>query len=317
MAKKSRPPEDTSSWMNTYADLVTLLLCFFVLLYSMSVIDADRWQRFAQAFRDRGRDPDALITEIDPSKEPGTPTNPEMDEDSLLEAALEEGAEGEAEAIDIENTRPQSFDDLYDYLVAYTEQSGMEEAVEITKGENAIYIRFSNNIFFYPDSATLKAESYTGLDFIGDCLYSVEDQIYLININGHTASVDSRDYPISSWTLSGERATNIAIFFERNKNLDPKKLRPIGFSDNYPVAPNDTEENRARNRRVDMVIVSNEAADNTFYDEFAGLFDPDSFPEEGGYSNIMTPGNQSGSRVTPSAPQEYGASGEPGSLLLR
>jgi chemotaxis protein MotB len=302
LAKKHREPINTSAWLNTYADLVTLLLCFFVLLYSMSVLDAEKWQRFAMAFKDTS-DAESFLDGIGQGDTPAIVDEHEQDQ--------------QPQPIDIEQSRPQHFDDLYDYLVAYTEDRGMTESVDIEKGENVVYIRFNNNLFFFPDSARLKQDSMPLLDFLGDCLYSVESQIYLININGHTASVDYEFYPVSSWTLSGERATNIAIYFEDEKGIDPRKLRPIGYGDNYPIAPNDTDENRRLNRRVDMVVVSNTAADEGFYGALAGLFDPATFPQEGGYSNVMTPGNDSGLMpgVSGGVHRNFGVPAQPGSLL--
>lgn len=306
MARKQRESINTGAWLNTYADLVTLLLCFFVLLYSMSVLDAEKWQRFAMAFKSTS-DADSFLDGMEPG------------EDVIIGGEQEgpiDGGEDDKEPVDL-TVPPVDFDDLYDYLVAYTEERGMSDAVEIEQGENVVYIRFNNNLFFFPDSARLKQESVPLLDFLGDCLYGIEEQIYLININGHTASVDYEFYPVSSWTLSGERATNIAIYFEDEKNLDPRKLRPIGFGDNYPIAPNDSDENRRLNRRVDMVIVSNDAVDQGFYNALAGLFDPATFPQEGGFSNVMTPGNDTGrGSGSPGVVQrDFGVSARPDSLL--
>lgn len=323
---KQREEINTSAWMNTYADLVTLLLCFFVLLYSMSVVDAVKWQEFAKAFQDLGRDPDEVLTNIDPDSPPGTPVNAAGSEGSdssssdSNSSSEESSSDSESEGtMDLENPKPETFDDLYDYLVSYTEQQGMEEDVSITKGETSIYIRFNNNIFFFPDSSAIKEESIPTLDFIGDCFSSVQDQIYLININGHTASVLYEYYPMSSWTLSAQRASNIAIYMEDEKGIDPRKLRPIGYSENYPIAPNDTEENRRLNRRVDIVIVSNEVLSGEFYDEFAGLFDPSTFPQEGGLDDIMVPGSEdSGDGLTavpPPPPRDFSAPSQPDSIL--
>ena len=281
MARKQRPEPDAGTWMNTYSDLVTLLLCFFVLLYSMTAIDADKWQRFANAFKNAGHDVNQIVFQ------PG-------DGDDLAMPDGEEPLSGkqDPDEIDIDALFPVNFDQLYEYLKNYTEEHNMQDSVEIVKGENTVYIRFNNNIFFYGDKSDLKPESFPILDFLGDCLHSVEDQIYLININGHTASVDIDDYPVNSWTLSGERATNIAIFMEERKEIAPTKLRPIGYGNNYPVSPNDTEENRMMNRRVDMVIISNDsdiAQAEGIYEAFAGLFDPGIFPKPGGVNDLLIP----------------------------
>lgn len=263
MARKQRDSVNTSAWLNTYADLVTLLLCFWVLLYSLSIVDTEKWERLAEALR-------------------GSPQ-------------LEEMLANSQPAIEAFNDSvPVDFDELYEYIVSYTQERGMESSVNVYKGQDSVYIRFSNNIFFMPDSAKIKQDSHAVLEFLGDCLKSVEDQVLLININGHTASVEYENYPVSAWTLSGERATNIAIYLEERKDIDPKQLRPIGYADNFPVAPNNTEEGRRENRRVDMVIVSKSAEaamGGEIYNRFAGLFDPADFPEAG-VSGVLTPENE-------------------------
>lgn len=279
MARKPREEPDAGSWMNTYSDLVTLLLCFFVLLYSMSAVDAEKWQRFASAFQD-GEDTNQIV--VGESPEDGEGLAPPQGSNDYTE--------GEA-TINPEEP-PSDFNELYEYLMWYTEQNNMQDSVELFKGEDTVYIRFNNNIFFYPDRAELKQDSVPILDFLGDCLGGVEDQIFLININGHTASVEYENYPVSAWSLSGSRATNIAIFLESNKGISPKKLRPIGYGDNYPVVPNDTEEGRMQNRRVDMVIISTDAdyaQSGSIYEDFAGLFDPEIFPKEGGVGDLLVP----------------------------
>ena len=272
LARKQRPAPNTSAWMNTYADMVTLLLCFFVMLYSMT-----KWQRFASAFQNVGIDADELLPDQD-ATDPMAPGGPQQ-------------APEDAVILDPDEM-PTDFNQLYEYLKQYTQEHGMSDSVQLFKGEDTVYIRFNNNIFFFPDRAVLKEESLPILGVLGDCLHNVEDEIYLININGHTASVEYENYPVSAWTLSGERATNIAIFLEDQKSISPKKLRPIGYGDNYPVATNDTEEGRMQNRRVDMVIISNEAEfakSGSVYEQFAGLFDPNIFPREGGISDLLDP----------------------------
>ena len=74
------------------------------------------------------------------------------------------------------------------------------------RGDGRIYIRFQNNLFFAPDSAAILADAYPLLDFLGDCLNAVDDEILLVNINGHTAAVPNGEtYQVSDWMLSSER----------------------------------------------------------------------------------------------------------------
>ena len=126
---------------------------------------------------------------------------------------------------------------------------------------------------------------------IGDAIHNVEDEIYIISINGHTAQVDMPNYAVSDWMLSGERASSVAIYFEEEKGIDPLKLRPMGYGKNYPIASNDTPEGRRKNRRVDMAIVKDtgEAISGGMEEVLNSLFDPSSFPATGGVDDLLTP----------------------------
>lgn len=270
MKRKPRQEESGDSWMNTYSDMVTLLLTFFVLLFSFSSVDASKWQQFVDAMTASGLDASQIAQQVSSNSTTVTPEQKEQ----------------------VDEVLPVNFDDLYDYLQNYVKKEGIEGSVEVTRGgENAVYIRFQSNVFFNADSAVLRPGSYAVLNTLGDCLHNIEGEIYLISINGHTASVKNPEtYKISDWTLSGDRASNIAIFFEDQKGIDPRKLRPIGYGKNYPIATNDTPEGREQNRRVDMTIVKDEGSDEEnqkLLAQLSGLFDPSKFPASGGAKDIL------------------------------
>ncbi len=282
MARKQRPEEDGGTWMNTYSDLVTLLMTFFVLLFSMSSVNAEKWEQFVKAFANPGDDTSQVVIDLN-EKEPGDAPLPDQSTGEQLSESLPEGEELPPIPVD--------FSDLYAYFKEYVEEKGLESSIEVFEGgENVVYIRFQNNIFFEPDRYYLRSSAYEVLDFVGDCLHGVEDQIYIITINGHTASVPY-ETGVSDWMLSGQRASSVAIYFEHNKGINPQKLRPMGYGENFPAASNDTAEGREENRRVDMVIVrSNENGDSALLkEELVNLFDPSQFPRTGGTTDLLTP----------------------------
>ncbi|WP_303900520.1 flagellar motor protein MotB [Anaerotruncus colihominis] len=283
MKKKVRPPEDTGTWMNTYSDLVTLLLTFFVLLYSMSSVDAEKWEMIVKAFAHPGEDTQQVV--IGDIEDRG---------EELLSATGDTPPPGDKESLEqIDQQMPADFNELYEYLKSYVSTQGLEDSVQIAKENGRVYIRFRNNLFFAPDSSAILADAYPLLDFLGDCLKAVDDEILLINIGGHTAAVlYDETYQVSDWMLSSERASNIAIYLDDKKDLDPKKLRPMGYGKNFPVGDNNTAEGREQNRRVDIMIISNQASltqDDAMYKAFEGLFDPTKFPESGGVDDLLIP----------------------------
>ena len=145
MKKKVRPPEDTGTWMNTYSDLVTLLLTFFVLLYSMSSVDAEKWEMIVKAFSNPGDDTQQVV--IGNAQDQG---------DQLLTATGDMPPPGDKESLErTDQQMPANFDELYEYLKSYAASQGMEDSVQISKGDGSVYIRFQNNLFFAPASAEI------------------------------------------------------------------------------------------------------------------------------------------------------------------
>lgn len=318
---KKRPQEEGGgdSWMNTYSDMVTLLLCFFVLLLSFSEVNAEKWEQFVKAFMHPGNDT-AQIVVVDPDRiEPGDGPIPNDNNGQQTQDGMTPSTEN--------SSLPEDFDDLFLYLQAYIEENNLSSSVEVsTDGENVVYIRFQNNIFFRPDKYDLLPSAYEILGFVGDCLHNVEEQIYIISINGHTADVEQDNYAVSDWMLSSERASNVAIYLEEQRQISPQKLRPMGYGKNYPVAPNDTEEGREKNRRVDITIIrdTGEGTNDSVNDELASLFDPSQFPKSGGALDVLSPeeGTQEptepldtpetqGSPETPQVPEETPVSPDP------
>ncbi|MDD3429673.1 MAG: flagellar motor protein MotB, partial [Oscillospiraceae bacterium] len=234
------------NWMDTYGDMVTLLLTFFIMLFSMSTVNEEKWEILVKAF---ARDANAVSAQV--------VLVPEGDGDDVAPQHGMDSLEIGEEAV--KDELPIDLSQLYEYLKAYIEQNDMSASVTIEKDiANNVYVRFDNNIFFDGDSSRLRQESYPILDFMGDCLKSVEDDIFMIRVNGHTAAIPGvEDYKVSDWMLSSERANQVVIYFEEQKGLNPKKLMSNGYGKNYPRESNDTAEGRAKNRRVDIMMLGN------------------------------------------------------------
>lgn len=257
------------SWMNTYADMVTLLLTFFAVLLSMSSVNQDKFNAFIRSFSN---------------------LPPEVIED-IIEKTPGNDPQGNG-AIPSEGDYENSMDELYKQLTQYVEDNNQEVAVSLSKVDDVIYIRFDSAVFFEPNKYTLRGESYDVISFIGDGLKSYESQIRLITIFGHTATSSGSNNLISDWMLSGERSAVVAKYIEDEKGFDPSKLVIIGYGNNFPVADNSTEEGRRQNRRVEMAIIGNK--NTTFdnpYDALKDLYSGAEYPSSGGADDIILPPN--------------------------
>jgi chemotaxis protein MotB len=250
MSRKNSGGDDGggSEWLNTYADMVTLLLTFFAVLLSMSSVNQEKFNAFIKSFSNL---PPEKIEEIISG------TNPDF-----VEGAKEPTPQQVAEAMD----------QLYEMLMDYVQKNGMNDTISLQKNEDTIYIRFDSTVFFEPDKYIMRPGGYDTLSFIGDGLKQYEEMIKLIAICGHTATVgDIPDYPVSDWMLSAERAAIVGIYLDKEKNLDPKKMLLLGYGKNLPISDNDTEEGRIENRRVELAVIG--IGSDISFDPYAGLSD--------------------------------------------
>lgn len=240
MAKREKKPQENhdNDWLNTYADMVTLLLTFFVMLYASSSIDEQKWQYIYQAFQSRGK----YLNEYVDHPEHTT------DQGNFIKDEVNEGTEGSGEL-------PQSFDQLYVYLSDYVEDEDLSDAVSISKDSAHIYIRFDSNVFFDGNSADLKQEGKDIIDGILPGLKAVKQSILRVTVNGHTAEGIS---PVNDWDLSSGRAVSVVKYMDFKGALDSEQFRPSGVGPYEPIADNSTAEGRAANRRVELVILRND-----------------------------------------------------------
>lgn len=286
MIRKNRGGEEGGgdAWMNTYADMVTLLLTFFAVLLSMSSVNQEKFNAFIRSFSNL---PPEVIEEL---INPGD--NPEDSIDPLAPTPEEV---------------TQAMFNLYEKLSQYVAENGMQDAISIQKVNNIIYVRFDSSIFFAPDEAVMLEGSEKVLDFIGDGIKQYERMIERMAVCGHTATV-SEDYPVDDWMLSSQRAAVVAMFFDKQKNFDPKKMITLGFGKNLPIAENETEPGRMQNRRVELTILGTNSGLN--FDPYTGLSDlyetTGNYEAEGQNEQAQTapPASPAASPTDTSAPED-------------
>jgi chemotaxis protein MotB len=251
--RKERGEENTQEWLNTYADMITLVLTFFVLLYSISNVNITKLEEIANAMQKKL----GLETNIKLEEVPSDLKFPAIGEDSVPN-----GFE-----TDQPLTQMQS---MAASIQQYMEDQDIQ--VNVTSKENYIYIRFKNDLLFGPDSSVLLDNSRDALNYIGTLLRDDDDEISAVYINGHTA--ESAGSLVNDRILSSERAANVAIYLEDQVKVDPRKLITRGYGKYYPIADNSTKEGREQNRRVDMIILGKDFQITDMADDDAELFNP-------------------------------------------
>jgi len=249
MANKrdSGPPEEPSGgneWLPTYADMVTLLFAFFVLLFALSQIDVQRFNLLVVALSNRGATADQII-EI--GQEMNLFNQDEIDfNDPLIPLPI--GPDP------ITSNMQTIADEIADYLDA----SGVAESVNIVAGDDYIFIRFMDDLLFAGNSSAILPQNLELLNFVGWSLRSIQEDIGMIRIDGHTATILGMEgtYHVSDRILSTDRANAILRYFEDVVGIDGGKLSALGFGRFRPIAENDTEEERRRNRRIEIMITA-------------------------------------------------------------
>lgn len=232
--RKAEESSSANDWLNTYADMVTLVLTFFIMLFSTSSVEESKWKEIVESFTKDGSKPSQIVTD------PGSGENIAGNKPS--------------ESEDAKKNEINDFNDLYEHLKQYIEENNQQSSIEIAKDGDNVFLRLTDQIFFNPDSAVLLKQAEPILNVIGDAMKSIEDKISLVSVNGHTAAVLNYN-PTIDRVLSAERATNVLVHFEKNQKFDPKKLQAVGFGNNYPVASNDNSNEKKKNRRVEILIM--------------------------------------------------------------
>lgn len=231
--------------MDTYGDMVTLLLCFFVLLYSMSTISEENWKALVMSFNPEAIKLDEPVNvegtdgmSSDPEDVGGDTPIPDMD----LEAAQEE------------------IDDmilaLFQALQDYSEEEGMQNVLSVEYDGGKVYVKFNETTFFDGDSYALLPGAEDILSRVCTILDEVSGAVEEIRIQGHTAQANAnqRNNPTVDRFLASNRATNVLLYIQNNSSIQPARLVSEGMGQWRPVASNDDPETRALNRRVEMII---------------------------------------------------------------
>jgi chemotaxis protein MotB len=233
-------------WLVSYADFITLLFAFFVVMYAVSEIDKRRMVNVADAvkfaFGAKGRNLTGQVHVHDlggPS-----PLSPFSDTDKPIGIIL---PEKERKDLDGVETRISA------ELAPLTQDGALPEGVEMEVGDNGLLIRLSTVNFFDPGGAMLRPEALPILDAIGK---RVGETGRTVRVQGHSDNmlVGARSAYPTNWELAAIRAVSVVRYFQEATKIPPARLTVGTFGQYKPIAGNDTLEGRARNRRIDVLV---------------------------------------------------------------
>lgn len=251
--KRRKRTGSSDNWMTTYGDMVTLLLTFFVLLFSFSTINEAKWRELVFAFTGGGS---IIPTNGNGDKDSTSPPMPTPTLQTSPSATPSEGKTPTPSHTPTPTPRfPDNIDAIYNGIIGFVKDFELETRVEVNKTDFEIIIRFTDNVMFESGKADLKPEFHGVLSAFADILDKFEEEIEMIRIEGHTDNrpINTWQFP-SNWELSTARAVTVLRYLIEEKGFSPLKISAVGYGEYHPVDTNETAEGRARNRRVDFVI---------------------------------------------------------------
>lgn len=264
--KKRKTAEPGASWIMTFADLMTLLLTFFILLLSFSNIDADKYKMIAQSMAVsfgvswiQGNPPPTVQSDISVIVIPEEIVAPPPPEETVEEPKPEpETFEKQIVNNQAVKALDPNVEKLAENLIQKLETDIASNSLSVSYDNNRVMVRFSEEASFSSGSSELKEEMDPILTKIIEVLAKCEGDII---VSGYTD-----DRPITSgrfrsnWDLSAARAVSVVHQLTQSRALNADRIMAAGHADSQALVPNDSNENRAKNRRVEMKIFNPDCA---------------------------------------------------------
>jgi chemotaxis protein MotB len=220
-----------SGWEIIYSGFVLILLSFFIMLSSFSTMEAAKVMQFVKSFV-------SAVSVL--------PSGNKFDSGTIA-------LTGKVDMVDIRNELAKIFNNLEELA----QQFHLQDEINLAFTGEGLVMRLSEHALFDLGAADISVDALPLLKKIGAVISKTD---YLIRIEGHTDNlpIQTALFP-SNWELSTARAVNVLRYFIKNNNIDPRRLAAEGFVEFHPLVANDSPENRAKNRRVEIIFINKEA----------------------------------------------------------
>ncbi len=236
--KKNEPDGCGGSWLTTMSYLMQVLLTFFIFLYSMSNLDAEKFAATSLSIQDAfiGSGSGASLIQMREGNKavPG--------QEDTIAGKDKIGIEISPEIIEI-----------YEKVETFIEENELQENVDVRLSDEGVFVDIKEVILFESGKSNLRSEGIGILNDLQPLINEFENDIV---IEGHTDNVPTNSaIHATNWELSTARAVSVVRYLSEKANIDPHRLSARGYGEYSPIAPNDTPENRTLNRRVNLFIV--------------------------------------------------------------
>jgi chemotaxis protein MotB len=237
MARRRKREEhgNHERWLVSYADFITLLFAFFVVMFAVSQVDDKKVGRFTEAVQE--------ATNVGIFETPGGKPVTIMKSEKPIEGSPQR--EAPAPVVPMGTIRERLSRSLSAALDA--------GRLTLVDGRDGLIVRLRDAAFFESASASIREEVMPDLEAVGRTLKDLNNDV---RIEGHTDSVPIRSSSYrSNWELSAGRAAAVLAFFAENTAIEEGRMSVAGYGSQRPLATNDTQEGRSQNRRVDIVVL--------------------------------------------------------------
>jgi len=221
-------------WLLTYADLITLLMIFFVVMYALSNVDATKFKAIAETLsKALGGGGGAVLNSPGPSIVPG-----QSGEVNIVKERIDE---------------VKQMEQIKQELVTFIKENDLSAQVSVISEERGVVVSFQTPVLFALGSADLVPSAAVMIRKMGKILMETRNYI---RVEGHTDNlpINTVQYP-SNWELSSARATRVVQELIKGIGFPPERLSATGYGEYRPRMPNNSEINRQLNRRVDLVVL--------------------------------------------------------------
>ncbi|KGX89396.1 flagellar motor protein MotS [Pontibacillus halophilus JSM 076056 = DSM 19796] len=247
--KQKKVDKGAPKWMVTYSDMMTLILVFFILLFSMSQIDLVKFQAIADSFESRG------IFDFYPSivefEQPSEKQNQELNVNDVNQYEIQ--GQNNQDNDELGGQSEEKLDELVLEVQAFLERNDMTDSITTNRTERGVVLILEEQVLFESGQASIIAE---GEPFLNKVAVLLSEIPHHVKIEGHTDDrpISTYRYP-SNWELSAARASSVIRYLTTEYPVDPSRFSAVGYGDTRPRVSNDTENNLRTNRRVEIVIL--------------------------------------------------------------
>jgi len=258
LKKRESGTADAGTWLTTYGDLMTNLLCFFVLLFSMATVDQQKYEEVAKSLRASSvgsfsGSGSSYRNNVGKSILTINFVNPDDTGEKKVDNKRYINSSNEIVIDDREKIIMEKFQQAESQIRGKIEALNLSDSVEIVENSEYLLVRLNDEILFEPGSAEILEGGKNILKSLGETLVPLDNEIL---VQGHTDTVpiNTALFP-SNWELSTKRATNVVLYLIDSLNIEPSRLTATGNGEFKPIADNSTAEGRRKNRRIELMIL--------------------------------------------------------------